>query len=76
MILYHIVQNCIKCQMEQVHPTWLYGNLAKLSEKIRKRKLMFDSHSKRTENVMASKVVLWTSVMDKGNTLMERSIYV
>ena len=38
----------------------LYGNLPKLSDKIRRRRLMLAGHSRRSENEMVSKLVLWT----------------
>ena len=37
----------------------LYGNLPKITEKIRRRRLMFAGHCRRSENEMVSKVVLW-----------------
>ena len=37
----------------------LYGNLPKISEKIRRRRLMFAGHCRRSEDEMVSKLVLW-----------------
>ena len=38
----------------------LYGNLPKLSDKIRGRRLMLAGHSRRSKNEKVSKLVLWT----------------
>ena len=37
----------------------LYGNLPKISEKIRRRRLMFAGHCRRSEDGMVLKLVLW-----------------
>ena len=38
----------------------LYGGLPKLSDKIRRRRLTFAGHCRRSEDELASKLVLWT----------------
>ena len=38
----------------------LYGNLPKITEKIRARRLKFSGHCRRREDEIVSKLVLWT----------------
>ena len=62
-LLYQIGQNCIRCQMGPVpHKirAAAIGNLSKLSDRVRRRKLMFADHSRRSEYEMVSRLVLWT----------------
>ena len=54
----------------------LYGNLPKLSDKIRKRRMAVAEHNVRHPELVASGLVLWEPVHGKRNAGGRRTTYI